>query len=40
MELHSIEIVVKALNDAGVDYIIVGGRPQDQIDIKELQRTP
>jgi hypothetical protein len=25
MELHSIEIVVKALNDAGVDYIIVGG---------------
>lgn len=25
MELHSVETVVKALNEAGVDYIIVGG---------------
>ena len=25
MELHSIETIVKALNDAGVEYIIVGG---------------
>lgn len=25
MELHSVETVVKALNEAGVDYIVVGG---------------
>ncbi len=25
MELHSVEIIVKALNEAGVEYIIVGG---------------
>jgi hypothetical protein len=25
MEVHSIETIVKALNDAGVQYLIVGG---------------
>jgi hypothetical protein len=25
MEIHSIETIVKALNEAGVQYLIVGG---------------
>ena len=47
MEVRSVEAIVKALNDAGVEYLIVcyqtlramkrqAGRPKDMLDIEAL----